>query len=172
MLTCEEYLDAVLKYYQSTFDIERPYMLESEECLAYGHFYSHSEKYVLTRSAKMWEANSFEHAFFFQCPVPGAEMVERVRELAERHVEPQMVRGGNALPEKNHMYTYLTFVFLSEGAVTPETVKAVKKFKLTRNYLFPSGAGVRPGRFWWISRRSACMPMQRENRWSPCLRKF
>ena len=80
MLTCEEYLDAVLKYYQSTFDIERPYMLESEECLAYGHFYSHSEKYVLTRSAKMWEANSFEHAFFFQCPVPGAEMVERVRE--------------------------------------------------------------------------------------------
>ena len=75
MLTCEEYLDAVLKYYQSTFDIERPYMLESEECLAYGHFYSHSEKYVLTRSAKMWEANSFEHAFFFQCPVPGAEMV-------------------------------------------------------------------------------------------------
>ena len=56
MLTCEEYLDAVLKYYQSTFDIERPYMLESEECLAYGHFYSHSEKYVLTRSAKMWAA--------------------------------------------------------------------------------------------------------------------
>ena len=42
------------------------------------------------------------HAFFRRTTcipipsVPGAEMVERVRELAERHVEPQMVRGGNA----------------------------------------------------------------------------
>lgn len=40
------------------------------------------------------------------------------------------------MPEKNHMYSYLTFVFIVDQAPDPEVIRKVKKYKFEKGYQF------------------------------------
>lgn len=135
-MTSAEYFKRLLLYYKNMYDMEQPYTLCGIDCLAHGHFYSHSEKYVLSREAKLWESNSFEHVFFMEKDVLRVSDLQKMDDLIRLHVEPELVREGNAYPARNHMYTYLTFVFLCDSALDREVVKSLKKYHFTRNYLF------------------------------------
>lgn len=135
-MTTTEYFNRLLPYYRSCFDMELPYNLCGVECLAHGYFYSHSEKYVLSREAKLWENNNFEHAFFLEREKMMISDLEEMDRLIKEHVEPVLVRGGKKYPEANHMYTYVTFVFLCRSTPEKEVIKALKKYYYTRNYLF------------------------------------
>ena len=68
--------------------------------------------------------------------VSGAEITEEVKRLVEQHMEPEMVRGGEKLPEKDHMISYLTVIVLLRETPDPDTVQAVRRFRFTRSYLF------------------------------------
>ena len=50
-------------------------------------------------------------------------------------MEPQLVRSGAKYPPPNHMYTFLTAIFISEGRVSPEVKKEVQRFRYFKNYL-------------------------------------
>ena len=60
-MTADNYLDRLLVKYAGTFNIYTPFQIGGTEFPAYGYFYSHVEKFVLTRGANMWSSDSYEH---------------------------------------------------------------------------------------------------------------
>lgn len=135
-MTASEYFDRLYPCYANMYDMEQPYELCGTACLAHGYFCSHSEKFVLSREAKLWESNNFEHIFFIETASLAESDLAQMDRMIREYVEPEMVRGKEKYPPKNHMYTYITFVFLCSSSPEKEIVKSIKKYKYSRNYLF------------------------------------
>lgn len=135
-MTSGLYLEQLIAYYKSTFDLESPWTFHDVEYSAYGYFYSHNEKFVLTKEAQMWETNSYEHIFFCEKEGLAPADIEAADHMIRTLAEPELVRGGDKYPPKNHMYTYLTYVFLCSSPVDPAAADAVRRYHFTRNYLF------------------------------------
>lgn len=126
--TREEMLDTLLATYSTYFDIER--MDESELPLAATcHFHVRSAKYVLFKKAELWNANSNEHVYIFTVPELTADIY--------RQCEKTAYDKGMALidPDGNHMYTYITAVFLCDTC-TEEARKLLKKCRIYKSFHF------------------------------------
>lgn len=132
----QDILDKIVGTYRQNFDVEEPYAFHGEVYDAYAGFSMTSAKYVLVKRAELWRAHCFEHAFF-QCRdvVQRGELLGFQKQLLD-YMEPELVRGGEKEPVKDHMYTYLTGIFISEKAVSLETVQTLKKLKFRKNYRF------------------------------------
>lgn len=135
-MTAESYLETCLQYYQSTFDLERNYVYGGRSYDAYGRFYAHNEKYVLVREAQMWETNSFEHVFFRIVDELTTDMIDELRRMFSERAEPELVRRGEKYPPKNHMYSYLTCIFLCRRPPSREAQKALRSYRFSKTYLF------------------------------------
>lgn len=131
-----EYLDRLLSRYSGSFDIYQPYQVNGKEYSAYGYFFSCIEKYVLVREANMWTAKSYEHILFMEMPECSLETLKEADAVIRNHMEPKLVRKGLPLPEKDHMYSYLSVVLISQKAVDKKTAAAIKKYKYERGYQF------------------------------------
>ena len=135
-MTASDYLDRLLVRYSGMFDIYQPYRIEEEEYPAYGYFFSHNEKYVLIREANLWTVDSFEHMLFDTREKITIEDIDRADRVIREYMEPVLVCKGEKMPEKNHMYSYLTFVFIVDQAPDPEVIRKVKKYKFEKGYQF------------------------------------
>lgn len=129
-------LERLLKSYQVSYDIEKAYDIKGDIYDAHACFNVTSAKYVLIKKAELWRANCFEHVFFRVLDQLNVEDVERFREQIVSYIEPQLVRGGRKCPEKDHMYTYMTGIFIAENGVSDDVKKMVKHFKYVKNYRF------------------------------------
>ena len=125
MSRTEKYLDRLLARYSGTFDIYVPYTIGGLEFPAYGYFFSHVEKYVLTRNTNMWSSDSYEHIFFLPKDMVTVDDVSKMKQIMLDYVEPQLVRKGQELPDQNHMYSYMSVILLSDKAPDKATIKAV-----------------------------------------------
>ncbi len=130
------YLERILLKYSGTFDIYRPYSIEGEEYPAYGYFHNHLEKYVLVREANLWASDSYEHVLFLTADRIGIRQVEKAQALIREYMEPVLVRKKEKLPEKNHMYSFLTVILLSQESPDPAAVRMVKKYSYDKGYQF------------------------------------
>lgn len=130
------YLDELLSRYQANFDITRNYKLGSRIYPAYAYFYSFGEKYVLKKEAQLWAIKAYEHVLFEHMEYFSISHLEQIRNVIENHMEPQLVRNNEKYPEKDHMCSYLTFVMTVNTDPSPETIKAIKKFKFDKGYMF------------------------------------
>ena len=66
-MTREDAVERLCDVYGGSFDITR--CEEAELPLAAKmDFYVHNSKYVLSKKAKLWEANSFEYVYLFTVP--------------------------------------------------------------------------------------------------------
>lgn len=131
-----DYLDRLLLRYAGTFNIYMPYQIHGKEYPAYGYFFSSVEKYVLIREANMWTSNSHEHVLFMTVEEVTGDTIAEVRRLLEDYFEPELVRKGNQYPDKDHMYSYLTVVILSEKTPGPDIKKRIRRFRYEKGYLF------------------------------------
>lgn len=130
----DKYLESLLKTYESTFDLYRPYVINEEEYPAYGYFFSHLEKYVLVREVNLWSADSHEHILFQTYDQAKSSDVKHLKDVMADYMEPQLVRKGEPTVPENHMYSYLTVVVLSEQQLSKDTIQAVRKFKFEKGY--------------------------------------
>ncbi len=134
MSRSEQYLDRLLARYSGTFDIYVPYTVADVEFPAYGYFFSHVEKFVLTRNTNMWSSDSYEHIFFLDKEQFAPDDVAKMKQLMLDYVEPQLVRKGQELPDANHMYSYMSVILISDKAPDKATVKAVKRLSFDKGY--------------------------------------
>jgi len=134
MSRSEQYLDRLLARYSGTFDIYVPYTVADVEFPAYGYFFSHVEKFVLTRNTNMWSSDSYEHIFFLNKEQFTPDDVAKMKQLMLDYVEPQLVRKGQELPDANHMYSYMSVMLVSDKAPDKATVKAVKRLSFDKGY--------------------------------------
>lgn len=135
-MNSEYILDKIVDTYRSNFDVEEPYEFHGEVYDAYAGFCMTSAKYVLVKRAELWRAHCFEHAFFQCRDVVQNGDIQRFQKQLLEYMEPELVRGGEKEPVKDHMYTYLTGVFISEKAVSDEAVNSLKKLRFRKNYRF------------------------------------
>lgn len=130
----EQYLEKLLSKYEGTFDIQRPYSIQSREYPAYGYFFSHTEKYVLVREANMWTSESFEHVLFITADTITHEHVAEAIDIIQNYMEPELVRKGEQYPEENHMYSYLSVILISDTSVEPAVAKSIKRYSFEKGY--------------------------------------
>ena len=130
-----DYLNRLLLKYSGTFDIYQPYTILGREYPAYGYFFSHVEKYLLTRRANMWSADSYEHILFAVPEELTPAHLEEYRQAICEYIEPALILKGKKLPEANHMYSYITIAVVTEKPLAPEIKKAVKKFRFEKSYM-------------------------------------
>lgn len=134
-LTAYTYLDRLLVRYAGTFDLYTPYHIGGKTFPAYGYFYSHVEKFVLTRNANMWSSDSYEHILFVAMDEVTASDVSEMKRILLEEVEPKLVLKGEELPPPNHMYSYMSVILISDKRPSKEAVKAVKKLSYDKGYM-------------------------------------
>lgn len=135
-MNAEKYLENILARYAGTFDIQRPYRIGDKEYAAYGYFYSHTEKYVLVREANLWSSNCFEHILFYETDKLTEEQLTEADRLIRDYIEPQLVRRGEPFPDRNHMYSYMTIVFVSSQIPEKSVIKKLRKYSFDKGYRF------------------------------------
>lgn len=131
-----DYLDQLLRKYSGTFDIYRPYIIHGKEYPAYGYFFSHTEKYVLVREANMWSADSYEHILFVEASELTEMLLDEAYTLVKEYMEPVLVRKGEEVPEKGHMYSYLTISLIIDQPLSKKMQKSLRHFKFEKGYRF------------------------------------
>ena len=135
VLDADSYLDRLLVRYAGTFDIYAPYQIGRRTFPAYGYFYSHVEKFVLTRSANMWSSDSYEHILFLPVEEATVDLVSQMKQILLDEVEPKLVLKGETVPPPNHMYSYMSVILISDKKPSKETIRAVKKFSYDKGYM-------------------------------------
>lgn len=134
-MTGDYLLGKLLDSFQNSYDVERTCDINGDIYDAYARFNVTSSKYVLVKKAELWRAKCFEHVFFCLRNKLEKEDIEKFGKQIDEYIEPQLVRGGARWPEKDHMYTYMTAIFICEE-VSEEVEKMVKQFRYMKNYLF------------------------------------
>ncbi|MCR4691252.1 MAG: hypothetical protein K5739_07905 [Lachnospiraceae bacterium] len=130
------YLDRILEHYAGSFDIEKDFSIGGKTAAAYGHFATVSEKYVLTPKANLWKIEGFEHILFFEADAVDRDTLIQTRELMQNHMAPKLVCKGEKYPPKDHMYSYVTVVYLVQNPPAEELQKEIRSFRYEQDYLF------------------------------------
>lgn len=135
-MTGTKLLEQLLDSYQSSYDIAKPFDINGDVYDAYARFNVTSAKYVLMKKAELWRANCFEHTFFRCIEHLSSDDLAVFYRHVNGFIEPELVRKGKKNPEKDHMYTFITGIFICEKSIPENVRKEIRKFKFTRNYLF------------------------------------
>lgn len=128
VLSREEIVNKLLKGYQTYYNIERnedPDNYLAARC----DYYEHAEKYVMSRKAELWSADSEEFLYLFNVPHLTPEIYERCKSFA---YEDGM---GRANIGPGHMYSYITAVIISDQA-DEDAVKALRKSRIHKSFHF------------------------------------
>ena len=115
-LTSDEFFERLLLSYSDYFDIIRDTSYKDLSVAAEAAFHSFSEKYVLVKKAQLWAAEAHEYVFFVRT---GHLDEETFRTYNDALLEEGLSRVE---PKKDHMYTYVSVVFLAES-IAPEVPK-------------------------------------------------
>ena len=129
-LTREEILEKLLDSYEAYFDVGR--IGEPPEGLplvATCRFYVHSEKYVLIKKAKLWEADSNEFVYLFSVP----HLTEEIFEACKAYAYEEGMKLID--PKPGHMYSYITAVFICDSCM-PEAKRALKRCRVYKSFHF------------------------------------
>ena len=119
-LTHEELLQALLNSYEAYYDIAR--VDDGAPLLATCDFHSTSERYVLTKKAKLWAAETNEYVFVFHVNELTMDSFAQCRDLA-------LERGMEKIhPHSEHMYSHITAILLCDAA-QPDALELLERYK-------------------------------------------
>ena len=110
-MTREEALDKLCHSYSGYFDVVR-HEEPKGHLVAEAGLHIHSEKYVLVKAAKLWEADNNEYVYIFSVPVLTKEIFE---------------------PGPNHMCSYITAIFLCDTC-EPDALRALRRTRIYKSF--------------------------------------
>ncbi|MDI9241674.1 hypothetical protein [Fusibacillus kribbianus] len=119
MIDANSLFKRLLTYYSNDYDVIRPYQLDDtiyDAYAAYSHF------------------NCFEHAFIRSTLTLSKRDILRFRDQVTTIIEPWMVCAGESSPPQNHIYTYVTGVFISEKRIRDDVRRIIRRFRYYRGY--------------------------------------
>ena len=120
----QEALERLLRSYTRYYDlIEEP----PAPFQAAAEFHSHGEKYLLIKSAKLWEMDSNEFVYFSAEDALSAEIVSDRIEKAWEYAMPQIHPG------ENHRNSDVTVIFLAD-VLSEETRRLVRRTARSKGY--------------------------------------
>ena len=125
-MTRKEALDKLCHSYSGYFDVVR-HEEPKGYLVAEAGLHIHSEKYVLVKAAKLWEADNNEYVYIFSVPVLTKEIFEQCREQA-RADGMQRIEPG-----PNHMCSYITAIFLCDTC-EPDALRALRRTRIYKSF--------------------------------------
>lgn len=126
-MKASEALEKVLPSYQSYYDIKREGVLSPFVCEA--EFRSHSEKYVLVKSAKIADIDSNEFIYFLTKESLDVQLLNQISLIAWENGLKKVS------PYYGHMNSDITLIIIAENC-SEDLKKAVKKLRMSKNYKF------------------------------------
>lgn len=129
----ETYIEELEKKLERSFDLFRNYKIDDEEYDLFARYYLRSEKFFLTKSAKIYGMESNEYI-----------LVKNLDNLDNRNFELFTDRLISAIdklvqPHEEHMSSILTGVLLtnkSQEEIDNGVLKKVSKFKYHKGFAF------------------------------------
>ena len=120
-----QWMQQLLTQYEPYFDITTYHddtPLKSQ-CV----FHSRSEKYVLSKKAQLWAAETNEYLYIFSVPALTMDIFTACRDQA-------LTLGMKLIkPHREHMYSYITAILLYD--TTDEAVlQALQRYKKSQNF--------------------------------------
>ncbi len=125
-MTRIEAIDKLCESYSVYFDIVR-YDEEPGELAATCFLHVHSEKYVLVKAAKLWEADSNEYVYIFNVPHLTKEIFTKCRDYAHKDGMSRIE------PKPGHMCSYITALFICDSC-DPDAVRALKRTRIYKSF--------------------------------------
>ena len=123
--TRDTLLPRLLRSYAAYYDVEP--MEAQEPLVATAFFHVHGTKYVLSKKAELWAAETHEYLYLYS--LPRLDFTSLV-ELQARTLEDGMPR---IRPHSQHMCTYLSAVVLCDQA-DPDALAQLQKLKKHRDF--------------------------------------
>jgi len=124
----EEAVERLLQSYEAYFNITR-FEEEQLPLTARCDFFEHSQKYVLSRKAELWAADSEEFVYVYNMPRLTRELFLECRLQAYEDGCSRMNIGPG------HMYTFITAVFLCDTC-DDDAMKTLKKSRIYKSFHF------------------------------------
>ena len=125
-LSRDSVLEAVLNSYKNYFDIEN--ITGQESLVAKAKFHSRTEKFVLTKSVKMWGVETNDYVYIFSTPFLNSDELVKCK---EKSINDGLLQIH---PHNEHMCSYITAVILTD-AVDQAVVPDIKACKFSKNFL-------------------------------------
>jgi len=116
-------IERFLSSYRSSYDILSGDKASGLPLEAVCQHHTRSEKYVLSRKAKLWAVEMNDYLYLFSVARLGREQAEECILFSIKDALP------NVKPHKEHMYSFVTAVF-----VTDETEQDVLRFIRRRRF--------------------------------------
>ncbi len=126
--TREQAVQRLLESYRAYYNITL-FEEEQKPLTALCEFFEHAEKYVLTRKANLWSAESEEFLYLIETEHLTKDIFEKYRDYA---YEDGM---GRAHIGPGHMYTYITPIFVCDTC-DEDARRALKKCRIYKSFQF------------------------------------
>lgn len=125
-MTRAEAIEKLCESYSAYFDIVR-FDEEESELAATCFLHVHSEKYVLVKAAKLWEADSNEYVYIFSVPHLTKDVFLKCRDHAHNDGMSRIE------PKPGHMCSYITALFICDSC-DPEALRALKRTRIYKSF--------------------------------------
>lgn len=119
-------LERILLAYTNYYDIERDRPEGDGEFIASAQFHSRSEKYVLSKKAKLWGLEQNEYVYFFM----GEADTDKIGSLIQKAIDLAMPQ---IKPHSEHMYSHITLIALSDR-LDDAARSAIKKARFQKSF--------------------------------------
>ena len=124
-LSYETLTQSLLDSYEAYYDVTR--VDDGSALLATCDFHSTSERYVLTKKAKLWAAETNEYVFVFHVSELTMDSFARCRDLA-------LEQGMSKIrPHSEHMYSHITAILLCDTA-QPDVLELLERYKKSASF--------------------------------------
>ncbi len=126
--TRETAISRLLKSYQTYYNVH-VFGEEQKPVTARCDFFEHSQKYVLSRKAELWTADSEEFLYILDIPHLTKEIYEKWRDYVYEDGMSRVSHGPG------HMYSFITPVFVCDSC-DEDARKALKKCRIYKSFHF------------------------------------
>lgn len=130
-MNLENYLERIEKKLYTNFDLHRGYELNNTEFEIYGEYNLRSERYVLTKKAKIYGIENNEHTFFKYFQSLRESDFNKIVKILTDNIE-QIVK-----PHSEHMSSNVNAIFIVDSPIEDldsDLIKVIKKFKYHKGF--------------------------------------
>ena len=120
-------LDRFLNSYKSSYDILNGDMASGLPLHAVCQHHTRSEKYVLSRKAKLWAVEVNDYLYLFSMQKLEKEQAQACVSFSIEDALPKIK------PHKEHMYSFISAVFVADE-VDDDALAYIRRRKFTRSY--------------------------------------
>lgn len=120
-------LERLFGYYNAWYDVTNGDLGSGLPLLAFCEYRSRSEKYVLSKKAKLWAVETNDLFYLFSMPRLDRSQAEACVSFSIENALPRVK------PHKEHMYSFITAFFVTDE-IEDDALKFISRARFNKTY--------------------------------------